>query len=151
MLYNSYGHAYRLEGKEQYRDILLTGASSLATRYNDVVGCIRSWDHGNWSFPVIIDNMMNLEFLLWAAKVSGDSSYYRIAVRHAQRIISGRITAVITLLILIPLPDRSSENRPSRELQMNPPGPGDRPGDFMDLPYYTVKHTILSTLTRQGK
>ena len=87
MLYNSYGHAYRLEGKEEYREILLTGAKSLASRYNNVVGCIRSWDHGTWSFPVIIDNMMNLELLFWAANASGDSTYYRIAANHANTTI----------------------------------------------------------------
>src|SRR5690606_16809260 len=49
------------------------------------VGCIRSWDHGKdkWEFPVIIDNMMNLELLFYATKVTGDSSFYHIAVSHA--------------------------------------------------------------------
>jgi unsaturated chondroitin disaccharide hydrolase len=44
---------------------------------------IKSWDHGKWQFPVIIDNMMNLELLFWATKISGDSSFYKIAVSHA--------------------------------------------------------------------
>jgi rhamnogalacturonyl hydrolase YesR len=83
VLNNSYGHAYRITGQEQYREVLLTGASSLASRFNEKVGCIRSWDHGQWTFPVIIDNMMNLEYLFRVTNLSGDSSYYRIAVRHA--------------------------------------------------------------------
>jgi unsaturated chondroitin disaccharide hydrolase len=32
---------------------------------------------------VIIDNMMNLELLFWATRHSGDSSFYKIAVTHA--------------------------------------------------------------------
>jgi hypothetical protein len=53
-----------------------------------VVGCTRSWDFGTWSFPVIIDNMMNLELLFWATKTTGDSSYYKIADSHASRVLS---------------------------------------------------------------
>jgi len=49
------------------------------------VGCIRSWDHNSdkWEFPVIIDNMMNLEFLNWASRISGDSKYVDISKIHA--------------------------------------------------------------------
>jgi unsaturated chondroitin disaccharide hydrolase len=47
------------------------------------VGCIKSWDSKPWHFPVIIDNMMNLELLLWATRTSGDSSFRNIAVTHA--------------------------------------------------------------------
>jgi uncharacterized protein YyaL (SSP411 family) len=64
---------------------LLQAAKSLASRYNPNVGCIQSWQHGDWEFPVIIDNMMNLELLFWAAKISGDHSYYLIAVNHAKK------------------------------------------------------------------
>jgi hypothetical protein len=83
MLYNSFGNGYRLTHNEQYKKILLQGAKSLASRYNSNVGCIQSWEHGNWEYPVIIDNMMNLELLFWAAKVSGDKSFYTVAVNHA--------------------------------------------------------------------
>ncbi len=83
MLYCSYGNAYRLNPAEEYKQILLDGADALISRFNPAVGCIRSWDHGKWQFPVIIDNLMNLEYLFWAAKASGDSTYYNIAVKHA--------------------------------------------------------------------
>jgi unsaturated chondroitin disaccharide hydrolase len=63
--------------------ILLHSARSLSTRFNPTVGCIRSWDSKPWKYPVIIDNMMNLELLFWATHTSGDSSFYRIAVTHA--------------------------------------------------------------------
>jgi rhamnogalacturonyl hydrolase YesR len=83
MLYCSFGNGLRLTGDATYKDILLQGAKSLSTRFNEKAGVIKSWDHGRWQFPVIIDNMMNLELLFWATKVSGDSSFYKIAVTHA--------------------------------------------------------------------
>jgi rhamnogalacturonyl hydrolase YesR len=51
------------------------------------VGCIRSWDHhqNEWQYPVIIDNMMNLELLFWAFRETGDSTYYKIAISHADK------------------------------------------------------------------
>jgi uncharacterized protein YyaL (SSP411 family) len=65
----------------------MNSARSLSTRFKPIVGCIRSWDSKPWTYPVIIDNMMNLELLLWATQESGDSSFYRIAVTHANTTI----------------------------------------------------------------
>ena len=87
MLNNSFGNGYRLTANPTYKDILIRGAGSLASRYNPTVGCIRSWDHGNWEFPVIIDNMMNLEYLFRVFKITGDSTFYRIAISHADKTI----------------------------------------------------------------
>jgi len=83
MLYCSFGNGYRLTGDTRYKEILLQGAKSLASRFNPTVGSIRSWDHGEKGFPVIVDNMMNLELLFWAAKESMDKRFYHIAVTHA--------------------------------------------------------------------
>jgi unsaturated chondroitin disaccharide hydrolase len=84
-MFSSYGNGYELTGNEGYKKILLQSARTLSTRFDPKVGCIRSWDthKDGWQFPVIIDNMMNLELLFWATEVSGDSSFYRIAVSHA--------------------------------------------------------------------
>lgn len=89
MLNDSYGLGLRLAPSEKYKEVLLEGAASLASRFNPTVGCIRSWDHNNgvWEYPVIIDNMMNLEYLFWATKASGDSTFYNIAVSHADNTI----------------------------------------------------------------
>jgi unsaturated chondroitin disaccharide hydrolase len=85
-IFCSFGNGYRLTQNPEYRSVILTAAKTLTTRFNPGVGCIQSWgenqDRG-WRFPVIIDNMMNLELLFWAAKESGDSSFYQIAVSHA--------------------------------------------------------------------
>jgi hypothetical protein len=83
----SYGNANRLDPKPEYKEILLTSARSLATRFNSKVGCIKSWNSKPGDFLVIIDNMMNLELLFWATRVSGDSSFYKIAITHANTTI----------------------------------------------------------------
>jgi hypothetical protein len=75
----------------------LKTAASLATRFNPNVGCTKSWNAGHHCareqdvetyFPVIIDNMMNLELLLWAAEHESDqtkaASFKNIAVTHAK-------------------------------------------------------------------
>ncbi|MEO7984089.1 MAG: glycoside hydrolase family 88 protein [Bacteroidota bacterium] len=82
-VYNSYGNGYRLTGDETYKKLVLKGAATLATRFNPVTGCIKSWDFPQWQYPVIIDNMMNLEILFAATRLSNDSSFYKIAVSHA--------------------------------------------------------------------
>jgi len=88
MLYCSFGNGFRLTGGESYKDVLLTGAKSLSTRFRPNIGCIQSWASSNkWQCPVIIDNMMNLELLMWAFNQSGDSSFYKIAVSHADTTI----------------------------------------------------------------
>ena len=87
MMYCSYGNGERLAPNDRYKEVLLESARSLASRFNPTTGCIRSWDNWGpdfpWQYPVIIDNMMNLELLFWAARESGDSTFYKIAVTHA--------------------------------------------------------------------
>jgi len=83
MMYCSFGNAYKIDSNEQYKSILINSAKSLASRFNPIVGCIKSWDSKPGDFLVIIDNMMNLELLFWATRTTGDSSFYKIAVTHA--------------------------------------------------------------------
>ena len=80
----SFGNGYRLTRDESYKAVILQTARTLTTRYNPVVGCIRSWDNRRWKFPVIVDNMMNLELLFWASLNGGTKEMYDIAVRHAE-------------------------------------------------------------------
>lgn len=88
MMYCSFGNANRLKPSKEYDEILMNSAKSLSTRFNPTVGCIQSWNaNAKWKFPVIIDNMMNLELLFWATRHSGDSSFYKIAVTHANTTI----------------------------------------------------------------
>ncbi|MBB5394031.1 glycoside hydrolase family 88 protein [Mucilaginibacter sp. AK015] len=87
MMYCSFGTANRLNPTPQYKQKLINSAKSLSTRFNPKVGAIKSWDSKPSDFLVIIDNMMNLELLFWATRVTGDSSYYKIAVTHANTTI----------------------------------------------------------------
>lgn len=84
-VYCSVGTGYRVTKDAHYRDVVIQSAKTLATRFNPKTGVILSWDHSRdkWVNPVIIDNMMNLELLFEATALTGDSSYYKIAVSHA--------------------------------------------------------------------
>ena len=86
MVFCSYGNGYRLTGNEAYKDVIYQASASLATRFNETVGCIRSWNTGRKEHPeedyiVIIDNMMNLEMLEW-------SGYHDLARKHADTTIA---------------------------------------------------------------
>ena len=84
----SYGQGYKLTKNEEYKSVLIEAATSLMTRYNEDVGCIKSWDWSKeWKFPVIIDNMMNLELLFEASKLTGDESFRNAAIDHAETTI----------------------------------------------------------------
>jgi unsaturated chondroitin disaccharide hydrolase len=83
MMYCSYGWAERIKPTTATAEVLMNSARSLSTRFNPKVGCIKSWDHGPGIFPVIIDNMMNLELLCWASEHAGDTSFLHIARVHA--------------------------------------------------------------------
>jgi unsaturated chondroitin disaccharide hydrolase len=87
MMYCSFGTANKLRPKPEYKQILINSAKSLSTSFNPKVGCIKSWDSKPSDFLVIIDNMMNLELLFWATRETGDSSFYKIAVTHANTTI----------------------------------------------------------------
>ena len=84
-MYCSFGNGLRLTNNDHYKEVLIQSARTLSTRFKKTTGTIRSWDHHKevWGFPVIIDNMMNLELLFAATKLTGDSSFFKIAVSHA--------------------------------------------------------------------
>ncbi|MEI8086070.1 MAG: glycoside hydrolase family 88 protein [Paludibacter sp.] len=91
MMYCSYGNAYRLTHNPSYKAILIQSAESLSSRFSPITGCIKSWNYrkswngkAEWFYPVIIDNMMNLELLFFASKESGNPKYRDIAIKHAE-------------------------------------------------------------------
>ena len=85
MMYCSFGNGFRLTGDTAYQRVIIQSAKTLSGRFNAVAGVIKSWDFSKekWKYPVIVDNMMNLELLFEATKLTQDSSFYKIAVRHA--------------------------------------------------------------------
>lgn len=93
IIYCSFGNAFRLAPQPTDKDVIIQAARSLCTRFREKPQVIQSWDvKGNswqsergWECPVIIDNMMNLELLFAATRLSGDSTYSRVAIAHANR------------------------------------------------------------------
>lgn len=83
MMNCSYGNALRLAPNDTIQTVLVETADNLCERFDEQIGCIRSWDFGHWNYPVIIDNMMNLDLLFNASRLTGDRKYYDVAVKHA--------------------------------------------------------------------
>ncbi len=82
-IFSSFGNAFKLIQGQYYHRVLLRAAQTLSRRYDGNIGAIKSWDWiGN--FPVIIDNLMNLELLFWASENSGNSEWHQIALAHAE-------------------------------------------------------------------
>ena len=88
----SYGNAYRITKEPAYKAVIIQAAKSLSTRFRPAAGVIQSWDENRgwqstrgWMCPVIIDNMMNLELLFKASDLSGDLSFKKIAISHADQ------------------------------------------------------------------
>jgi hypothetical protein len=93
MIFDSYGNGLRLTTNPSYPGIIRQAAQSLASRYVPECGLIRSWGKmtDTNSQTVIIDNMMNLELLLWSSehggKTAGGGDLRKIAVSHADRVM----------------------------------------------------------------
>lgn len=87
-LFCSYGNGYRLTGDDKYKQIILNAADTLATLFNPRAGTILSWprevEPNNWPHNTIMDNMLNLEMLYWAAANGGNKELYDIATKHAE-------------------------------------------------------------------
>ncbi|KAI8218219.1 hypothetical protein K4K53_008863 [Colletotrichum sp. SAR 10_77] len=86
--------AWELNHDRRAFESAITAAKSLYSRYDHTVGSIRSWDvcvtkrykflDPSKDFLVIIDNMMNLDMVFWAAAQLGDQDMYNAAVKHAE-------------------------------------------------------------------
>ena len=97
MIGSSYLNIYRLNPNKAYKKTIIQTAKSLCTRFRKKAGVIQSWnvDRGwqskrGWKCPVIIDNMMNLELLFEATRLSGDSTYWKVAVSHANKTLENQ-------------------------------------------------------------
>ena len=112
MIGSSYLNGYRFANKEEYKPVIIQTAKSLSTRFRPGAGVIQSWDadkgwqaERGWKCPVIIDNMMNLELLFEATKLSGDSTsimWLRNMPTRLWPTTSVRTTVVTTWWIMIP-------------------------------------------------
>ena len=88
LMFCSYGKGYEVNHSQAYKDVILASADSLATLFNPIVGTILSWPREvkprNWPHNTIMDNMMNLDIMFWAAKNGGNKLLYDLAVTHAK-------------------------------------------------------------------
>eukprot|EP01043_Picozoa_sp_COSAG02_P113424 COSAG02_NODE_49672_length_325_cov_0.907080_1_plen_93_part_01 len=88
MIFGSFGNGIQLgSDNETYADVVVEAANSLAKRYNPKVGMTRSWGaiDDSKSFEVIIDNLMNLELMFWAAARSKNTTLDSMARSHATK------------------------------------------------------------------
>ncbi len=87
MIFCSFGNGYRITKDKEYARVIKTACKSLSTRFDSRIGCIRSWDYAEWNkqwkYPVIIDNMMNLEMLMWGGREFHNKKFTDIAISHA--------------------------------------------------------------------
>ena len=86
LVINSFLKGYEQTHSEEYKRIALACADTLATLFNDKVGTILSWPRHVKDFGghnTIMDNMINLELLFWAAENGGSQRLRDIAISHA--------------------------------------------------------------------
>ncbi len=94
MIFCPFGTAYEITKNPAYKEVIITAAETLTKRYRPSIKSIQSWDSSsNFRCPVIIDNMMNLELLEWAAQNGGDRKYHEIAVNHSNSTIKNHFRA----------------------------------------------------------
>lgn len=120
MINCSYGNALRLAPNDSIKAVIVETADNLAGRFNPAIGCIRSWDFGYWNYPVIIDNMMNLDLLFNATKLTGDKKYYDIALEHARTTMKNHFRPDMTSYHIV-----SYNNDGTIELKMTHQGKND--------------------------
>jgi unsaturated chondroitin disaccharide hydrolase len=89
-LYSLTGVApWLLTGNTEGRRIALMAADQLLTRYLEIPGIIQAWgrmDDTTEMGRTILDSVMNLPLLYWAAKETGKTHYYENAYRHARQL-----------------------------------------------------------------
>lgn len=151
LMYCSFGNAYRLTGNEIYKDILVESARSLCTRFNEKIGCIESWNYrkawngkDEWFYPVIIDNMMNLELLYFASKVTGDTIFAHVANTHAETTARNQFREDYSNYHVVNYDEETGRvlhrllAKGSLTIQL---GHAARHGLFMDIRWHTVKQS----------
>lgn len=131
----SYGNAHRLSPADTIRQILVQTADNLCGRFDSNIGCIRSWDFGKWNFPVIIDNMMNLDLLFYVNHLTNDSKYKEVALRHAETTMKNHFRNDHSSYHVVSYnSDGSVEMKCTHQGKMMiPHGRADKLGEYMDI------------------
>ena len=154
MINCSFGNGWRTTKVPRYKEVMIEAARSLATRFREKPGIIQSWDvtrgwqsERGWECPVIIDNMMNLELLFEATKLSGDSTFYHIAVNHADRTLKEHFRTNGSCYHVIDIVWQTAWygiDKQPKDMQTNRLGVVDKHGRFMVTLCVTGKLMIKS-------
>lgn len=95
---SSYGNAWRITRDPAAMNVIQTAANAMDTnlwrQFPDGTGVIESWPNHDINgdyYTVIIDNMMNLELLLFAAQNGGKSLWRDHAVTHALKTMQNHV------------------------------------------------------------
>lgn len=108
-IFNSYGNGFKLTGHLEYYQTILQAAFTLSKRFDPDIGAIKSWDWiGN--FPVIVDNLMNLELLFWVAENDGRDEWYDMALTHAYTSLEHHMRPDGTSYHIVDFDDRGNVN-----------------------------------------
>lgn len=131
----SYGNAHRLSPADTIRQILVQTADNLCGRFDSNIGCIRSWDFGKWNFPVIIDNMMNLDLLFYVNHLTNDPKYKEVALKHAETTMKNHFRNDHSSYHVVSYnSDGSVEMKCTHQGKMMiPHGRADKLGEYMDI------------------
>jgi unsaturated chondroitin disaccharide hydrolase len=119
IMYSSFGNAMKIEPTVSYHKTLLTSAKTLAKRYDKKVKAVRSWDtkQNDKEFIVVIDHLMNLELLFWATHATGDSSYYKMAVNHAETVLKNNLREDYSTCQIVNLDTKTGKLKQKRNAQ----------------------------------
>ena len=156
MIGSSYLNGYRVNPSKAYKKVIVQTAKSLCTRYRPGAKIIQSWntDRGwqsqrGWSCPVIIDNMMNLELLFEATRLSPPTgtSPSTTPTRRSP-ISSAPMAAASTWSTTTPPRVRCSTARRRRAMPTTAHGRVVRRGPSMASPSVTATPTTSVTSTR---
>lgn len=91
-----FGEALKTAPADTIEAVIIQTSKTLCGRFDSRIGLIRSWDFGPWNYPVIIDNMMNLDMLFLASKLSGSSAFYDVCRIHANNTIANHFRPDMT-------------------------------------------------------
>ena len=146
----SFLNGLRMGGKEEYKPVIVQAAKSLSTRFRPEAGIIQSWnaDKGRplqmgWKCPVIIDNMMNLELLFEATRLSGDSTYYNIALSHIDKTLNNHFREDGSTYHVVDYDPQTGKGLTAarhKAIRTSRLGLADRHGPFMDTQWRTDIH-----------
>lgn len=82
---------YKMTGDEQLAKLALAGARNMTDLYEERSGLILAWDEPGYEGNAIVDTIMNVPLLVWAAEQTGKSELNELAASIADTIMKQHI------------------------------------------------------------